>query len=295
MPGFPAALNTSRAAFPDWHFHPDVWAIVLLLAGGYAFALRRHRRSGEAPARPLQIVAFAAGVGAVLVASEWPVHDLAEHYLYSAHMVQHLLLSLVFPPLLLVATPPWLARWLLWSWRPAWAVVRRLARPLPAFILFNGFVIATHWPPAVELAVQSEPAHLAIHVGLVTTAVLMWMPVLSPLPELPRLSAPAQMLYLFAQSILPTVPASWLTWADQPVYAIYETLPKLWGVSAVDDQRVAGLVMKVVGGFVLWGFIAVVFFRWALREERTDRQLLWSDVETELNQLGPGPTPPTAH
>ena len=280
------------AAFPHWHPHLDVWVLVVGLAVGYGLVLRRLGPRLAPPGRPAasrtQVALFVLALLVLWAAADWPVHDVAEGYLYSVHMVQHLLLSLVFPPLLLLATPAWVARWVL-SPRLVGGLVRRLARPVPAFLLFNGFVILTHFPEVVEASVRSEPAHLGLHVALVTTALLMWMPVLSPLPEIPRLSPPLQMLYLFFQSILPTVPAAWLTWADEPLYRVYAEMPKLFGLSAADDQRAAGMIMKIAGGAILWGFITAVFFRWALREEKADRALLWSDVEAELQRLGPGP------
>ena len=103
------------------------------------------------------------------------------------------------------------------------------------------------------------------------------------------LNAAAQMFYLFLQSLVPTVPASFLTLSDGPLYKAYAHLPKLWGITTIDDQRVAGLLMKVGGGFILWGFIASIFFRWAYQEERGEGALLWEDVERELKQVGPPP------
>jgi putative membrane protein len=96
----------------------------------------------------------------------------------------------------------------------------------------------------------------------------MWWPVLGPIPDLPKLTPLMGMGYLFLQSLIPTIPASFLTFADEPVYEIYETLPRLWGLSALDDQLIAGLIMKIGGGAVLWTAIAVIFFRWAFEEER---------------------------
>lgn len=273
----------------NWHPHAEVWALCLVLAVGYWAALRRwgprHVTPGEPAATRGQVLAFGAGVATLLVASDWPVHELAEERLLSVHMVQHLLMSLVAPPLLLAGTPGWLFRTLL---RPRWlfGAVRALSRPFVALLVFNAFVALSHWPALVALAVRSEPAHFAIHAVLVLTALLMWMPVLSPVVEIPRLRYPGQMLYLFAQSIVPTVPASFLTFADTPIYPFYGIAAPLVGIDPVTDQRVAGLVMKLVGGFILWGFIAVLFFRWHRQEELggTDEPV-WQDVERHLSRL----------
>ena len=111
----------------------------------------------------------------------------------------------------------------------------------------------------------------------------MWWPVVDPLPGFGRLSEPGKMLYLFGQSILPTVPASFLTFASSPIYSSYASFPRLWGISAVNDQMVAGLIMKIVGGLLLWIVIAVIFFRWHASEDREqDDPVSWEDFEQDL-------------
>jgi putative membrane protein len=272
-----------------WHAHPDVWALVVVLSGGYLLALRRwgprHVSPGDPAATRGQVTSFFLGVLTIWIAADWPIHELAEERLISVHMVQHLLLSLVAPPLLLFGTPGWMLRTLL---RPRWlmGLVRALARPLPALLLFNAFIAFSHWPLIVDAAVRSELVHFGLHATLVGTALLMWMPVLSPMFEIPRLRYPGQMLYLFAQSIVPTVPASFLTFADGPIYPFYGLAAPLIGVDPVVDQRIAGLVMKIVGGFILWGFIAALFFRWNRQDAITgSEEPVWQDLEREANRL----------
>jgi len=223
-------------------------------------------------------------VGAIVVASEWPVHDLAEGFLYSVHMIQHLILSLVVPPLLLAGMPAWLARALLPG--RAMRMARALTRPFVALIIFNAGIVFLHWPVIVNGSVGNEAGHFGLHALLLGISLIMWTPVLSPLLELPRLSYPGQMMYLFLQSIVPTVPASFLTFGDRPLYRVYETFVHPWGISTLADQRTAGLIMKLLGGFVLWGFIAVIFFRWAKieRDEGVD-MLGMQDVDRTLSRM----------
>lgn len=273
----------------QWHLHLDVVLLVVALEGGYLLALHYlgpgRVPPGEPPASRGQIVAFTLGVATIWVAADWPIHDLAEGYLYSVHMVQHLLLSLVAPPLLLLGTPAWLARTLL---RPSFVfgIIRRLSRPLPALLLFNLVIALTHWTVVVDLAARSELAHFAFHAALFGTAMLMWMPVASPMIELPRLPYPGQMLYLFAQSLLPTVPASFLTFGSTPLYQVYAEAPRTFGISAITDQRLAGLFMKIVGGLVLWSVIAVLFFKWHAQESADGSDALqWRDLERDLARM----------
>jgi putative membrane protein len=296
-----------------WQPHVEVELLVLALVVLAWYAVTRVGRRAVRPGEPVVTRGqLAWGTGALVVllaASDWPVHDLAEEYLYSVHMVQHLLLSYVLPPMVLLATPTWLARMVLGSGR-AYRVLRRLARPVPATILFNGVVLFMHWPAAVSAATSNGPLHYGMHVVLVGAALLMWLPVCGPLPEL-RFPLPTQMVYLFAQSILPTVPAGWLTFADGVVYPSYDVLPRVFGLSVTDDQQLAGMLMKILGGFYLWTIIATLFFRFASRYMDDDRSrgvaldrrapvvgpdgdvLTWEQVERELSAAGPAPPSPT--
>jgi len=116
----------------------------------------------------------------------------------------------------------------------------------------------------------------------------MWWPVMSPLPEYPALPAPGQMLYLFFQSLAPTIPASFLTFGDHALYPVYATFPRIWGIGVLTDQLMAGLIMKLIGGAILWGFIAVIFFRWYGQEQREDWDASrFRDVEREI-RMGMG-------
>jgi putative membrane protein len=275
-----------------WHAHPSVWAVIGLVAGGYAAALRLW---GPAQARTprRQIATFYIGVFLMWVAADWPVHDLAERYLFSVHMVQHILLTLVVPPLLLAGTPAWLLRRVI-SPPAVSAVVRKVARPLPAAVIYNVAFVFTHWPPVVDAALHSEAIHFGAHCLIFFTALNMWFPVMNRAPEYPMMSPPARMLYLFLQSVIPTVPASFLTFADGVIYKFYATVPHPFHLSAVADQQLAGALMKVLGGTILWGVIVVMFFRWYAEENRDRKRrvedvLTWDDVARELERTPPPP------
>jgi putative membrane protein len=218
----------------------------------------------------------------LFVGSVWPLHDLAERTWFTAHMVQHLLYTLVAAPMLVAGIPAWM-------WRKALAppvvarVWRKITRPLVATLIFNGVLLFTHWPVIVDTAVVHEPLHFLLHLLLVGSAIVMWWPIMSPLPELPPLTPPVQMLYLFVQSLVPMVPAAFLTFSHEPLYRVYQTFPRVFGISALTDQLVAGLSMKLLGTLIFWGFTAVIFFRWGRRErvEGWDALAL-RDVEADL-------------
>lgn len=275
-----------------WNFeaHPEIFLPLFALVGAYIWAIAklgpRYAPDPAHPATRRQIALFLTGAASLLVVLVGPVHVIAEDYWYSMHMAQHMVVTLIAPPLLLLGTPGWLAHLLL---RPglAFRAVKWASQAVPALLIFNGVILLTHLPSVVEVMMTREIAHSAAHASLFWAAVIMWMPLSSPHPEIPRISYPSQMLYLFAQSILPTVPASFLTFATEPLYTFYEQAPRLAGLDAVTDQRVGGLIMKLLGGFYLWGIITVVFFRWYAKDEAENRYVLnWPTVERELEDMG---------
>ena len=279
-----------------WRPHPEVW---LLIAGivGLGFYATRVIGPKIVPDRA-EIVSvkqrryFVLAVVMLALAADWPMHDIAEEYLYSVHMLQHLLITFFIPIFFLQATPEWLARLILGGGNQASSLLGKLAKPVAAGLIFNALAALTHWNGIVQLSADSGAFHYGIHLLMFSSALLMWLPVLGPLPEL-RLSPPAQMIYLFLMSIIPTIPAAWLTFADNPVYPAYDTPDRLWGISVVDDQQAAGFIMKVLGGFFLWILIAVRFFSWATQQRAADMQkrivrpLTYEDVADEFERSEP--------
>jgi putative membrane protein len=274
-----------------WHLHPDAILMALLLMGVYLAGAHLAGRTASPPARLTgsQTALYTSGVLLLYIGAGSPLHDISEKYLLSAHMVQHMLFTLMAPPLLLLGTPGWMLRPLIRN-----PHVRRaafmLTRAFPAFLIFNFVILFTHLPPVVDLALRHHDFHFFVHVVLVASAVLMWWPIFSPLPELPRLSPFPQLIYLFVQSLLPAVIASFLTLGSTVIYQFYAEAPvRYWGLSASNDQVIAGLIMKLAGGTLIWLVMAVIFFRWfAAEDKRTalDTAVRWPEVEAELERMG---------
>jgi putative membrane protein len=211
-------------------------------------------------------VLFTLGVLVIYLAEGTPLHELSEQYLFTAHMVQHLLLISLAVPLMLLGTPAWLLRPALDH--PLLArLLRAATKPVVALLLFNGTLAFWHLPEMYDWALWSHNAHILEHVMFFTTAVILWWPIFSPLPELPRLSYPLQILYLFVQSLVPGVIAALVTFADRVIYPTYDAAPRITHLSPLADQQMAGLIMKIVGTFMLWLLATVIFFIWANREE----------------------------
>jgi len=263
---------------PPWHPHYDLWLLIFVLTVGYWYANARIRpRVAPKAAGPTgrQWWQWYGGVVLLAVFSGYPLHDIGEQSLFMAHMVEHMGLTLVVPPLLLMGTPRWLADATLGHPKVVpW--LRPLARPVVAFFIFNVSYIAIHWPDLVTLMLTNELAHFAVHAWLFFAAFLMWMPVLSPTTAIRKLDRPRQMLYLFLQSLLPTIPASFLTFSSVAIYPVYGNAALAYGIDPVADQTIAGIIMKLGGGILLWVTIAVIWARWT-REERE-----WEHLESSL-------------
>jgi hypothetical protein len=146
------------------HSHPSVWVVMFGLLAGYYAAARvwgpQHVSPSEPPVPKSQVRLFALGVAILWIGADWPIHDVSEKYLFSVHMLQHFLFSLVAPPLLLLGLPDWLLRKLLRP-RPVMAVMRVLTRPVPAFLIFNAYLVLSHIPGFVNLVLGSESTSLS--------------------------------------------------------------------------------------------------------------------------------------
>jgi putative membrane protein len=229
-----------------------------------------------------QAAIFSLGVLVLAVALLPPLHDLSEEYLFSAHMLQHMLVVLVAVPLLLVGTPDWLLRPLL---RP-WAVLgltRFFTRPVVACVVFNVVFYIWHVPALYDVAVRHDGVHALEHVTLLASAMLMWWPVLGPMAEFPRLSYPLQMLYLFLLTVVQKPLFGVITFSSRVLYASYADAPRLWGISALEDQQVGGVIMAVGSMAVFLGVLVAVFFRWFNREEETAHG--WPEPPDVLERL----------
>jgi len=250
-------------AWTSGEVHADVLLGAGVLAAAYALAWARGLRAGAT--RP---VAFLAGLGALLAALNGPLHDLSDYYLFSAHMVQHLVLTLVVAPLLLAGTPGWMLDRLLAPLlrRPLGRGAVRLTRPVPALGLYAAALIAWHRPGPYNAALEVHGWHIVEHLVLLATAVLAWWPVASASALAPRLHYGAQILYLFAFGMPMTAVAAMITGAEQVLYPFYAAAPRLFSLTPLDDQRLGGVIMWVPAGLIPLLAFTIVFFRWAAAE-----------------------------
>lgn len=251
-------------AWNRWNIHPSVAAGLVLLGGLYAY-LGGFKTLGR------RVASFLAAVLVLFLALNGPLHNLSDNYLFSAHMAQHLLLTLVFPPLLLYGCTAEVVRPLL---RPGWvlALGRVVTRPLVAASMFTAPIVIWHVPALYEAALRNHNLHILQHLVFLATAVVMWWPVLSPVPELPRVPHLVQMLYLFLLGIPMSITGALITLSDSVLYPFYAAAPRVAGLSPLDDQQIGGLLMWVLGGLMLWIVVSVIWFRWSVWDERGDAE-----------------------
>jgi putative membrane protein len=243
--------------------HPSTVVGLLALAALYAWRVRNRPDSEPHDARRTTL--FLTALVLMFFALNGWVHDLSDTYLFSAHMVQHLLLAMVVAPLLVMGTPGWMLRPALRA-PGVGPVARFVTQPLRAFAIFNVVLAAWHLPPLYNAAMDYHELHIAQHLMFLAASVIMWWPVLSPLPELPRLSYPGQMLYLFLMTIPMSIVSVYIAYSDAVLYPAYARAPRLWGISPLEDQLIGGLLMWIPGGLYFFAVISVVFYRWQQRE-----------------------------
>jgi putative membrane protein len=247
----------------SWSLHPSVLLGTGILGALYFYGIGPwRRRRGLPPAPAWRMACFVGALLVLLGALNGPMHDLSDYYLFSVHMVQHLLLTLLFPPLLLLGMPGWLLQPLVRP-PPVRRVARVMTHPVVAAGVFTVTIAVWHLAPYYDLMMRNHDVHILTHLMFMVTATLLWWPVISPIPELPRLGYGLGMLYLFLVGIPMQLVAAMITLTDSVLYPWYAAAPRTWNLSPLEDQQLGGLLMWVPGN--LWMFLAigVLFFVWA--------------------------------
>ena len=295
---------SAQIGWTTFTVHPSTAIGILALGAAYAVRARRGPSPSDrypvtvgdsaradaaqldaAAARPgpstAQRASFVVALAVLFFTLNGPLHDLSDSYLFSAHMVQHLVLTLIVPPLLILGTPGWMLRPLLRNAR-VYRVARRLTTPGACFAAFNIVLAFWHLPPMYNYALAHHSVHIVQHLMFLVASVLMWWPLTSPLPELPRASYPLQMLYCFFMVIPMSVISIYIAMATTLLYPAYATAPRLWGVAPMMDQQYGGLIMWIPGGLFFYGVMSVVFFKWVGRgeDDQAGAQVGWVRTTT---------------
>jgi putative membrane protein len=259
----------------SWSWEPGVLVGLFSLVTAYVIGLRRFRPETlwqEQNVSIRELVCFGLGVALLVVALVSPL-DTLSNQMFSVHMVQHMLLVYVVPPLLLAGMPSWLTRPLLSipSIQKVWTVCVSF---VPATIIFNGILVAWHLPTLWDYALIDPMVHALEHVAFLFAGIVVWWPIYSQSQDVPRLRYPSQMLFLFVQSLVPAIIGAFITFSAIVVYPVYLETPKLWGLTPIADQQIAGLVMKMLGMVYLWILFTIKFFQWFTHEEHENEKLI---------------------
>jgi putative membrane protein len=254
--------------FQDWTFEPTVTLGLAALVALYAIAMRRGWLSadddvspwfGSARWRPWY---FGAGMATAFIALASPIDTGGDNYLLSLHMVQHLVLMMVSPPLVLLGIcgvrppDPTQAPGL----RRVWTAI---TRPAPATVIFNVVLLVWHIPALYDTTLRNETVHILEHLTFIGVGVILWWAVVDPVrgeSTLP-ISPFQKIAALSVAGIPPTVLGLIFTVGTTPFYEFYARAPRLWGLSPVTDQQIAGVIMFGVGNLVYFAAISVIFWR----------------------------------
>jgi putative copper resistance protein D len=262
--------------FLDWSFDPLVWlpAIVALLL--WQYGIRKVAR--EHPGHPIarhRTVSWTLGVLAIVVALDSGI-ERYDTTLFSVHMVQHLMLTLVAPPLLLYAGPITLIlqassaetrrRWVLPVLHSR--VLRVLSFPVVAWILFAAVMWGSHFSPLFDISLENEWVHRLEHALFLAAALLFWWPVVGPDPSPWRMTPAVKVLYVGLQMPQNTFLALAIYMASAPLYAHYVTTIRSWGPTPLEDQQAAGGIMWLGGDFAFLTMVILLVFAWMRYEER---------------------------
>jgi putative membrane protein len=251
----------------SWPFDPTVYVGLLLLAGAYAGIAR-----GRADLGRRQTLYFGLGILTIWAALETPLDIVADHNLQSVHMLQHVLIGLVAPPLLLLGVSPSMAATL--ARVPG---ARALTEPIPAQVAFAIVMGAWHLPALYSLTLQSEAVHVVEHLTFMATGTLFWWPVISATAAQShwRLSDAGRVLYLLFGTVPADTVSVILMFSHSPFYAFYVSAPRLLsGLDPLTDQVLAGVVLMAIGKLSSLVAILEIVFRWLARARADEAALV---------------------
>jgi cytochrome c oxidase assembly factor CtaG len=246
----------------SWSLEPSVIAGAFIALSFYAYGVTHLENAFD----PWRALSFTLGVVVMFLALVSPLDSGADRLL-TLHMIQHVVLTTVGPPLLLLGLPRGLIEPLLRPERIA-GLARRLTHPVLTGTLFVVNMWFWHVPPVYGAALDYLPVHILMHVAFMGTGILFWWPVVQPTPITGTYGEGSRLLYLFAAGMPMGLLALLFFASDDVIYDYYDKTNRLWGVSPTDDQQIAGLVMGAMGQAASFAAITILFFRFLDHEEQ---------------------------
>ena len=256
----------------QWNLDPSILIGTAVIMGLYLYAVGLLHKPYKLidGVKQSQVISFWLGILIIFFALVTPIDAIGDRYLFSVHMVQHLFLTMVGPPLLLIGTPEVLLRPLIRQ-PLVFPIAKSFTHPFVAFFLFNADFWLWHAPPLYNATLTNEGIHILEHVTFIVFGVINWWPIFSPLTEdLPSLSIGGRILYLFLSGMPVVALGAGLTFAG-PLYAPYVHAPRVWGLSPATDQQLGGLIMWVPGNIIYIVIVSILFIRWMQQQEARQR------------------------
>jgi len=250
--------STAQAVLASWSYPPWVTALNLLTALLYIRGWSTLRRVAPARFTGGRLAAFLGGIAVLEIALASPI-DTFDPFLLTDHMLQHMLLMMIVPPLLLLGEPVvpllhGLPRWItrhvvgpFLMWRPINWIGKTLTRPAIALLLMSVIMIGWHLTGPYELALRSPGWHEVEHASFLLSSLLFWWPVVQPWPSRARWNSWILPIYLLLADFVNSALSAFLTFSDRIFYPSYLLVPRLGGFSARSDQAAAGAMMWVIG------------------------------------------------
>ncbi|MEX1158408.1 MAG: cytochrome c oxidase assembly protein [Thermomicrobiales bacterium] len=269
VPLLPLLQTDADVSIWSWAADPGVAFGVTAAAWYYFRRAGRSTGDGVEPISRARRISFAAGLATIVLALMSPIGVLADDYLLSFHMLQHVMLTIAAPVLLLLGIPDWMYAPVTRAFGGRlWRVWRVLTLPVLAFVLFHLPYSIYHVPAVYDLSLQYLPIHIAAHTFLLLVAMISWWPVLAPSHELGKAAPAVAMVYLFVQTIPGQIVGAFITFADDGIYPTYADAGRVFGLSIVADQQLGGMIMWIGTSTIYLAAVTIVFFRWASREDR---------------------------
>jgi putative membrane protein len=261
MPDISTALN--------WNFAPSILVMLISQAVLYGYLIHVARSDGHwgVDVRRSHVIYFALGLMLILTALVTPIDSLSNVALFSAHMVQHIVLMLLASACLLLGTPGYWIR-TLYDLPVLKRVLPIVTHPLVTLVAFNAVMWIWHVPALYEGALRNPNVHILEHLMYLAAGVLMWLPVIHDVPPGHVLSYPARMAYLFACMVSSSILGAIFTFAPTIAFPFYGSAPLAFGLTPMTDQQLAGLIMWVPGSGVFFVAILLVFAAWLNSEDR---------------------------
>ena len=245
-----------------WHFEPTVIAGTFIVVSFYFYGALTLKGCLV----PWRAAVFLLGVTLMFLSLVSPL-DAAADRLLSMHMLQHVFLTTVGPPLVLLGLPPGLLSPVFQNERVLKAA-KLLFNPVATATLFIVNMWFWHVPPVYGAALDHLSIHIVMHLAFIGTGILFWWPVVQPTPATGRHGEGSRLLYLFATGMPMGLLALLFFASSGVIYEHYATADRLWGLSARDDQQIAGLVMGALGEAASFAAITILFFRFLDHEEQ---------------------------